>query len=124
MVLRLQLKIAQTLCHRAANIFVYADRAKYLSNFAFYLSVTATVHASSGRPPSVAIVIPFSLGCQETADAHGDRSRYELPNTTSFESPRGERPVVKANSMVSPSERPVTLSGGQLAYMGKMLRKG
>ena len=45
------------------------------------------------------------------------------PNATIFESPRDKRPAVKANGTVSPSERPMTLYRGQLAYMGKAPRK-
>jgi len=48
MALRLQLKVAQTFCHRTANLFVHTDRTKDPSNFAFYLSVAATLDASSG----------------------------------------------------------------------------
>ena len=45
------------------------------------------------------------------------------PNTTSFEFPRDERPAVKANGTVSPSERPMTLYGDRLAYIDKTLRE-
>ena len=38
------------------------------------------------------------------------------PNTTIFESPRDERPAVKANGTVSLSERPMTLCRGQLTW--------
>ena len=43
---------------------------------------------------------------------------------TSFEFPRDERPAVKANGTVSPSERPMTLYGGALAHTSKVLGVG
>jgi hypothetical protein len=63
MALRLQLEIEQTFRYRAANFFVYTDRAEDLSDFASNLSVAAALDAGSGRLPLVAVVIPFGLGC-------------------------------------------------------------
>ena len=46
------------------------------------------------------------------------------PKMTSFESPRDERPAVKADGTVSPSERPMPLYGGALAHTSKVLGVG
>ena len=43
---------------------------------------------------------------------------------TSLESPRDERPAVKANGTVSPSESPITLYGGRLARVGQAPEPG
>lgn len=88
MTLGFQLEVEQTFCHHAADFFVHTDWAEDMSDFTFNLSVATALDAGGSRLPLVSVVIPFSLGCQETPNAHGYRSGNELCDTSQHDEPR------------------------------------
>lgn len=58
--------------HLPRHALVHANRAQYGIHLALHLTITRALHARFSRAAEVAVVVALRLGCEETADSHGN----------------------------------------------------